>query len=445
MENYKNDKIVIVGLGITGLSCIQYLYKTYKILPKITDSKIPPQKIQKLTKHLQCHFNKINETWLLEATLIIISPGVSLLHPAIKKAKNAGIRIIGDIELFAQEIQKNKYNKIPIIAITGTNGKTTVTTMLKKITKKAGIQAGIGGNIGYPVLQLLNKKYQLYILELSSFQLETTYTLTPKIAIILNITENHMNRYPQGIKKYQLAKLKIYQHAKICINNSEDPLTIPKHKKKNIKYINFGTHTGHYHLYQYKKKTWIIAKNKTLFNTNHLKISGKHNYLNILAALALSDAIKIPRKYSIYVLKNFVGLTHRCELVHKHNNILWINDSKSTNIQSTKNAIYEYKNNKGILHVLLGGEGKSMNFLSLKPYIQGKQIQLYCFGKNGKELYQLRPKISTLTQTLEESILIIKQKIKKNDIVLLSPACSSLDQFKNFQERGKIFTKLAKT
>ncbi|MCR3755061.1 MAG: UDP-N-acetylmuramoyl-L-alanine--D-glutamate ligase [Candidatus Westeberhardia cardiocondylae] len=444
MPNYKNERIIIVGLGITGLSCVKYLYNKYKILPRITDSYHPSLKTKKLFKHLVCHFNGINEKWLLESTLIIISPGIPLSHPAIIKAKKSGIEIIGDIELFSREINKQNKKK-NIIAITGTNGKSTVATMIFKIAKKSGLKVGIGGNIGIPIVNLLNKKYQLYILELSSFQLETTYTLKPYVSTILNISENHINRYPNGIQEYRKAKLRIYKNSKICITNAENNLTNPTKIKQNCKYINFGINSGNYHLHKCKNKNiWITVNNKKIINTNSMKLSGTHNYINALATLALADSINIPRKHSIFIIKNFHGLPHRCELIHNNNNIKWINDSKSTNIESTKAAIQTFKNTKGTLHLILGGYGKSTNFIYLKKYIQNKNIKIYCFGKDGIKLYKLCPKISILKNTLKEIISIIKKKVKQKDIVLFSPACSSTDQFKNFKERGKMFKKYIK-
>ncbi|CEN32112.1 UDP-N-acetylmuramoylalanine--D-glutamate ligase [Candidatus Westeberhardia cardiocondylae] len=441
MINFKNENIIIIGLGITGLSCVKYFHK-YNIFPKILDMKSPSDKTKKSINHLIYHFGKFKKTWILQSTLIIISPGIPLSHPYLIQAKNIGIKIIGDVELFSCEINKCSKKK-KIIAITGTNGKSTVTKMVEKIAKYAGLKVGVGGNIGFPILELLYKPYQLYILELSSFQLETTYSLKPLVATILNIAENHMNRYPKGIKEYLSAKLKIYQNAKICLINTDNPLTKPKQKKN---YISFGNNCGNYYLHKCKnKQIWLTTKKNKLLNVNHMKIYGKHNYINALSALALADSINIPRHFSILALKKFKGLSHRLELIHKHNNILWINDSKSTNIESTKAAIKEVKKKSHTIHLILGGDGKSKNFLPLKPYIQEKNFNLYCIGKSGPKLFSLKPNISTLTNTLEEAMHIIKNRVKEKDIVLLSPACSSLDQFKNFEERGKIFTKLAKT
>ncbi|VFP82040.1 UDP-N-acetylmuramoyl-L-alanine--D-glutamate ligase [Candidatus Erwinia haradaeae] len=434
MNDYQGKKIVIIGLGLTGLSCVHF-FISRGVLPRVIDTRIKPPNLLNLPHNIQYWLGSMNDDWLLGSELIVSSPGISLRHPSLISAAQAGIEIIGDIELFCRE------TKTPIIAITGSNGKSTVTCLVSKIAKHRGWRVGTGGNIGLPALTLLNKAAQLYVLELSSFQLETTRSLRASAATVLNISEDHMERYPLGIEEYRSAKLRIYHNAQICVINSDDALTIPE-KSNNKNYRSVGLHTGDYYLKKKKNGTWLKARGECLLNTNQIQLIGKHNYINALTALALADAINLPRTSSKQVLMSFRGLAHRCQLVHEHNGVRWINDSKSTNVASTIAAL-EGLHSNGILWLLLGGDGKSANFTPLVRYLYKAKIRLYCFGRDREQLAKLRSEITVITPTMDEAVNQIAKQVKYGDIVLLSPACSSLDQFKNFEHRGLLFTKLA--
>lgn len=435
ITNLENKKIVIIGAGLTGISCVDF-FISRGIIPRVMDDKLCLSDLKQFPDNVEFWSGELNEQWLLEASIIIVSPGVSLSHPALVKAKIKGIKIIGDIELFAQEATA------PIVAITGSNGKSTVTNLVSKMAIYAGLQVGVGGNIGLPALRLLKQSYDFYILELSSFQLESTYSLRAEAAALLNISEDHMDRYPFGLQQYRTAKLMVYRNANVCVINSEDPLTFPVNKK-NVRYISFGVHTGEYHIAQLSGKKWFMFHNEPLLACDELKITGLHNYNNALAALALADAICIPRLACLSALREFAPLSHRFELSYERNNIRWINDSKSTNIGSTEAAINSLKID-GTIHLLIGGDGKSANFNLLAKKVKKNNIRLYCFGKDGLELMKLNTDNSELTETMEQAMHLIKKRIKPGDTVLLSPACSSLDQFKNFEERGICFSKLAR-
>ncbi len=378
----------------------------------------------------------MNDNWLLDADLIIASPGIALAHPSLSAAADAGIEIIGDIELFCREAQA------PIVAITGSNGKSTVTTLVGEMAKAAGVSVGVGGNIGLPALMLLDPEKELYVLELSSFQLETTYSLRAKAATVLNVTEDHMDRYPFGLQQYRAAKLKIYENAQVCVVNADDALTMPV-RGADERCVSFGIDVGDYHLNHQQGDTWLRVKGEKILNAKEMKIVGRHNYTNALAALALADAVGLPRSSSLQALTTFTGLAHRFQLAYDHNGVRWINDSKATNVGSTEAALNGLHVD-GTLHLLLGGDGKSADFSPLNRYLQGNNIHLYCFGRDGAELAALRPEAATRTNTMEEAMRIIADKVQPGDMVLLSPACASLDQFKNFEQRGDVFTRLAK-
>ncbi|HAI51075.1 UDP-N-acetylmuramoyl-L-alanine--D-glutamate ligase [Atlantibacter hermannii] len=435
MADYQGKKVVIIGLGLTGLSCVDF-FLARGVTPRVMDTRQAPPGLDNLPEAVERHLGSLNDNWLLDADLIIASPGIALAHPSLSAAADAGIEIIGDIELFCREAQA------PIVAITGSNGKSTVTTLVGEMAKAAGVSVGVGGNIGLPALMLLDPEKELYVLELSSFQLETTYSLRAKAATVLNVTEDHMDRYPFGLQQYRAAKLKIYENAQVCVVNADDALTMPV-RGADERCVSFGIDVGDYHLNHQQGDTWLRVKGEKILNAKEMKIVGRHNYTNALAALALADAVGLPRSSSLQALTTFTGLAHRFQLAYDHNGVRWINDSKATNVGSTEAALNGLHVD-GTLHLLLGGDGKSADFSPLNRYLQGNNIHLYCFGRDGAELAALRPEAATRTNTMEEAMRIIADKVQPGDMVLLSPACASLDQFKNFEQRGDVFTRLAK-
>lgn len=436
---YKGSKVVIIGLGITGLSCVNF-FLSKGVIPKVIDTRTTPPNLKKLPYFVPRYFGGLFDSWILHANLIVISPGVNLEHPILIEARKLNIEILGDIELFIREVT------VPIIAITGSNGKSTVTQLVGNMIKFAGWVVGIAGNIGIPVLTLLNKKYQLYVLEISSFQLDITYSLHATTAVILNVSEDHMDRYLGGFKQYYLSKQKIYSNAVTCVINKSDFLTYPICSNyDNLISFSVDSHVADYRLEFCKGNIWIIAFNEYVLNCSELRIKNYTYYNNVLSALALSDAIKIPRMASITALRCFSGLPHRFQLVHQYNDVKWINDSKSTNVHSTIEAIQNTVSIlSGRLHLLLGGDGKSANFFLIKSLIMKYGIYLYCFGKDRLKLAKIGSNNIVATNTMMDAIYIISQRVIQKDIVLLSPACSSLDQFSSFKERGNVFIYFAR-
>lgn len=435
MADYRGRKVVIIGLGLTGLSCVDF-FLAQGVTPRVMDTRVSPPGLDKLPGQVERHLGGINGDWLLTADLIVASPGVSLAHPILSEAVEADIEIVGDIELFCREAQA------PIVAITGSNGKSTVTTLVGEMAKAAGWQVGVGGNIGLPALSLLQSPAQLYVLELSSFQLETTHSLKAAAATVLNVSEDHMDRYPLGMQQYRAAKLRVYENAKICIVNADDALTMPV-RGADTRCVSFGVDFGDYHLNKQQGSIWLRVKGEKVLNTAEMKMVGQHNYTNALAALALADAVGLPRASSLAALTRFNGLAHRFQLVHEHQGVRWINDSKATNVGSTEAALNGLQV-KGTLWLLMGGDGKSADFTPLIPSLQGDNVRLYCFGRDGDALAALRPDIAVRTETLREAMEQIAPQVKTGDMVLLSPACASLDQFRNFEQRGEQFAQLAK-
>ena len=435
MADYQGKKVVIIGLGMTGLSCVDF-FMARGVTPRVMDTRVAPAGLDKLPEAVERYVGGLNEDWLLTADLIVASPGIALAHPSLSAAADAGVEIVGDIELFCREAQA------PIIAITGSNGKSTVTSLVGEMAKAAGLNVGVGGNIGLPALMLLDPERELYVLELSSFQLETTSSLRAAAATILNVTEDHMDRYPLGLQQYRAAKLRVYENARACIVNADDALTMPV-RGADDRCISFGVDVGDYHLNRQQGETWLRVKGEKVLNVKEMKISGQHNYSNALAALALADAAGLPRASSLKALTTFTGLAHRFQLVLEHNGVRWINDSKATNVGSTEAALNGLHLD-GTLYLLLGGDGKSADFTPLSRYLTGDNIRLYCFGRDGAQLAALRPDVAVQTETMEQAMRQIAPQVVAGDMVLLSPACASLDQFKNFEQRGDIFARLAK-
>ncbi|WP_072666524.1 UDP-N-acetylmuramoyl-L-alanine--D-glutamate ligase [Candidatus Erwinia haradaeae] len=435
MNNYTGTKVVIIGLGLTGSACVDF-FLTRGVIPRVIDTRIKPPLLYSLPENVEYWLGEINHSWLMNSDLIIISPGISPLQPSLMMAAHAGIEIISEIELFCRETQT------PIVAITGSNGKSTVTSWLGGMARSMGWMVGIGGNIGVPALRLLNQPAQLYILELSSFQLETTYSLQAVAATILNVSEDHMDRYPLGMQQYCSAKLRIYKNATLCLVNADDANTIPVWNAHAC-YRSFGVYTGDYHFKNQNNSTWLQALGESVLNINEMRITGKHNFTNALSVLALADALHIPRGISLSSLTSFTGLEHRFQIIHQKNGVQWINDSKSTNVGSTTAALHNLEPD-GTLWLLLGGDSKSADLTPLSEPLQKKDLRLYCFGRDRDKFAKLRPEITVQTETMIEAMLEIASKVQPGDIVLLAPACSSLDQFTNFEERGALFTKIAR-
>lgn len=434
MSAYQGKKIVIIGIGLTGLSCVNY-FLARGVTPRVMDTRSAPRGLDELPESVERHTGGLNDDWLLEADLIIASPGIALAHPSLRAAADAGVEIVGDIELFCREAYA------PVIAITGSNGKSTVTTLVGEMAKAAGMNVGVGGNIGLPALMLLEPGRELYVLELSSFQLETTSSLRAVAATVLNVTEDHMDRYPLGLQQYRAAKHRIYENAQVCIVNADDGLAIQA-CGTDERCISFGINVCDYHLNRQQGETWLCVKGEKVFNIKYMVLTGQHNYINALAALALADAAGLPRASSLKALTTFTGLPHRFQLAHERHGVRWINDSKATNVGSTEAALNGLEVD-GTLHLLLGGDGKAADFSPLYRYLSGDNIRLYCFGHDGAALAELCPEISDKTETMEQAMQLIAGRVQPGDLVLLSPACASLDQFKNFEQRGDLFTRIA--
>lgn len=436
------DMHVIIGLGSTGLSCARYF--SAKGIPfGITDSRPNPpnsDEFKALFPDAPICLGKINEELLERAVKLIVSPGISIQEAAIVKQANKNIPVIGDIELFAEVISK------PVISITGTNAKSTVTTLVGEMAKAEGKNVGVGGNLGVPALDLLKiSDADLFVLELSSFQLETTYQLKSKVATILNITPDHMDRYAT-LEDYCIAKHRIYANTDVAVSNRDDPLTTCKTKVNHtLQFTLDEPKKNEFGLMKFKDDIFLAFEKKPLLPTSELPILGKHYQANALASLAIGYGAGFSFDSMIHVLKNFQGLPHRCQLIRELNAVAWYNDSKGTNVGATLAAIEGLGSEiKGKLVLIAGGIGKNADFSPLLPAIEKYVKTVVLIGEVAPILAQLigdRVEVC-FGKTMSDAINEAKKAAISGDSVLLSPACASFDMFKNFEHRGHVFTDL---
>ena len=432
--------IVIIGLGQTGLSCVRYFLKQ-GIVPVVVDSRDAPPGQDELPAQVRLYKGGLHPEILLQAKQLVVSPGIAIATPEIAAAQQHGVEVIGDIELFVRAA------KAPIIAITGSNGKSTVTTLVGEMANAAGVKTAIGGNIGIPALDLLDvaEPYQLYVLELSSFQLETTHSLKAVAATVLNVTDDHLDRYPD-FEAYRQAKLSIYQEAQTIVTNRDDVLTVcaTQGDNRDVGKHSFGADDADYGLIQQQGCTWLAYQGEGIISADDLQITGVHNLMNALSAIALLDAAGVDRIKTLPGLKQFTGLAHRCEFIRKLNDVMWINDTKATNVGATLAALDGLKNSvKGRLYLIAGGDGKGADFGPLVPALRDDIALTYCFGKDGARFSGLAEN-TKLVADLDTAIAEISQLVQPGDWVLLSPACASIDMYANFMARGDHFRALVK-
>ncbi|NOI66132.1 UDP-N-acetylmuramoyl-L-alanine--D-glutamate ligase [Vibrio sp. 99-8-1] len=447
MSHWNNiQQVVVVGLGVTGLSVVKHLQKLdLNLSIKVIDTRLHPPGVDELNQDIPLHSGSWNNNWLLSADLVVTNPGIALSTTEIQAVIAKGIPVVGDIELFAWATDA------PVVAITGSNGKSTVTDLTGEMLKAAGMKVGVGGNIGVPALELLNDPADIYVLELSSFQLETTSSLSVKVAAFLNLSEDHMDRY-DDMESYRQAKLRIFRHAESLVVNREDMATYPDSDcchdmthgdvapKGNL--VTFGNDASEFGFTLIDGVEYLSFSEQLILPTSQLKLVGKHNFTNVLTVLALLHCLDVNCLPLLGTLTSYNGLTHRCQVVEDKSGVKWVNDSKATNVASTLAALSGLQLS-GTLHLLVGGKGKGADFSELRPALERLNVKLYCYGEDGEEFMTLHPS-ATRWKDIEEIIKSLAESVSAGDLVMLSPACASFDQFSNFMARGDAFTALAK-
>lgn len=437
-ETGKQFDTVIVGMGNTGLSCARFLSERKICFAMVDSRKSPPLQhaIETSFPEVPLYTGGFNSSLLCHADSLLLSPGVSINEPAIINAINAGVGVYGDIELFCRHIES------PVIAVTGSNGKSTVTTLVAEMATAAGISVGVGGNLGPPALDLLkNPEPEVYILELSSFQLETVSSLNAVAAVVLNISEDHMDRY-SSLDEYARTKSRIYSGSGVMVLNLDDArVNSMRRKGRRISgYTLSDPEEDIYGIRTYANTEWIVHGNEKIIPTSKLIIPGRHNISNALAAIALSNVLQIPQSIVKQVLMNFPGLPHRCQKVAEFDGITWINDSKGTNVGATCAAITGLAGNKNIV-LIAGGDGKGADFSLLSEAAKKHLFAAILIGRDGprikNELQSHIPVLDALD--MNSAVSAAANLARKGDIVLLSPACASYDMFDDYRARGEAF------
>jgi len=439
----KNGRIII-GLGVTGFSIARYF--TARQIPFImVDTQAQPTRLaefQQLYPTVPVHLGPLNTDILCNCEQIALSPGVPLSTPELQTALQHGVEIVGDIELFAREVTA------PVIAITGSNGKSTVTSLVGEIAQQAALSVAVGGNLGTAALDLLldQPKAELFVLELSSFQLETTTALHPKAATILNISADHCDRYP-SMAEYIAAKQRIYCDAKTTVYNLEDTATAPAviNSEARVAFTLNQPTAAQWGLITVDNQVWLAKGTEHLLPIDKIQLQGRHNLANALAACALSEAVGISWQAMQQALQQFSGLPHRCQFVGESSGVRWINDSKGTNVGATIAALEGLGSpTQANIVLIAGGDGKDADF---SPLLNFKDC-LRAVILLGKDAAKLKAVFSPylpcyLVQDLASAVRMAGENAKSGDIVLLSPACSSLDMFRNYAHRGELFSELA--
>ncbi len=361
---------------------------------------------------------------------------------------NAGVKVIGDIELFCRAVHSAPIKK-PIIAITGSNGKSTVTTLVGDIARAAGKQVGVGGNIGKPALELLDDPdCELYVLELSSFQLETTESLQATAATVLNMSPDHMDRYPT-LADYHRAKQSIYRGCGTAVFNREDALTSPL-LPVTAGAVTFTTKSpdlGQYGLLQDEQGVWLSKGLEKLLNTRDMRIRGRHNQQNALSALALGEVVGLPLNIMLDVLREFSGLSHRCQWLADINGVSWFNDSKATNVGAAVAAINGLGEDlSGKIILIAGGDGKNADFAELKTPVSDYVGHLVLIGCDAPKIAEALENQAVIhyAESMQEAVSQCSHLAQSGDAVLLAPACASFDMFNSFEHRGDVFAALVR-
>jgi UDP-N-acetylmuramoylalanine--D-glutamate ligase len=441
----KDKKVLVLGLGDTGLSALRWLHSQGARL-SVADTREVPPGLDALKAELP---DAVVYTGALKpfvfdgVDLAVISPGVPLSEPEIQAAIQRGVPVVGDVELFAQY----RPASAKLIAITGANGKTTVTTLVGEMCKAAGLKTIVAGNIGLPVLDTLSMETpDVYVLELSSFQLETTNSLLADAATMLNLSEDHMDRY-DSMQSYAVAKAHIFYHAKLQVLNRDDAWSMMMSRAK-LAQVTFGLDDvvaeQDYGIKQVDGEAWLSCGTHDLMNIRDLKIAGLHNASNALAAIALCRGIGLDFAPIIQTLYNFKGLPHRVEWVANIDDVDYYDDSKGTNVGATCAALSGLSQ-KVVL--IAGGDGKGQDFSPLKEAVSANARAVVLIGRDAAliEAELLSTDVPMYhAADLPEAVTIARKLAQIGDAVLLSPACASFDMFKNYVHRAEVFVAAVK-
>ncbi len=459
--NLSGKNVLVLGLGDTGLSCARWLAARGAQV-SVADSRVAPPhaaRLAKLLPQVRLHAGAFDDTLLPATELLVVSPGVPLAEPMVVRAVATGIEVVGDVELFARAIRAinteraasaDSRDPMRLIAITGSNGKSTVTAMCGDMCRMAGLSTCVAGNIGLPVLDALieiEQGYapapQVWVLELSSFQLETTSSLDADAAAVLNLSEDHMDRY-SDMDAYAAAKARIFSGDGVQVVNRDDA--------RSLAMAQPGRHVVSFGLDRCPKgenfglcEDELCLGGDMLMPMSVLRVAGLHNAANALAALALTRALTLPMEALLRGLLHFKGLPHRVEKVAEIDGVTYYDDSKGTNVGATEAALYGMGSRKAV--VILGGDGKGQDFGPLKAAVAANARAVVLIGRDASliDAALVGSGVDThAAASLPDAVNQAQRLAHPGDAVLLSPACASFDMFRNYTHRGDVFVDAVK-
>ncbi|MCY4044504.1 MAG: UDP-N-acetylmuramoyl-L-alanine--D-glutamate ligase [Cellvibrionales bacterium] len=420
----------ILGFGVTGQSCARY-FSRHGLAYSVIDTVMAAEKAADLSSLFLADEwyvgNACQSMTFSSSDLLVVSPGIALSHPIVIDALAAGAQITSDIELFNDQVTQ------PVIAVTGSNGKTTTVHLITHILKQQGLRVALLGNVGEPVLDMLDSSAEavdVVVLELSSFQLERISDLKANVACILNVTPDHLDRHP-SFADYAKAKRRIYQGATYQVFHYEDAETYPDTPTQTL---SFGFDSGDITL----TADCIQVKGLALLNLSDIPLKGKHNALNVMAALACCQRFGVDYPAQIDAIRTFTGLPDRCEWCDRIDGVTYINDSKGTNVGATLSALEGLSANKNIL-LIAGGEDKGLDYQPLSNALHAFAKELILLGECAPKIAESVTMPATFVSTLDEAVHLAHQMAEPSDVVLLSPASASFDMFDNYHQRGQVF------
>ena len=426
---------VIAGLGATGFSCARYLHEHgWRIA--VTDTRpAPPQlaALEALDARIPVRLGALDPELLEGAVFVVASPGLPVRGPFFDEAQRRGLAVVGDIELFARAAAA------PVVGVTGTNGKSTVTTLVAGMALRAGVKVRAGGNLGPPALDLLAEGTELYVLELSSYQLETTSSLCCRAATVLNVSADHLDRYP-SLARYAAAKARIFARCDTAVINLDDPLVVamPRTASSTLSFSLRASVGATYALALHQGEWWLTRAGAPLLRATELRTRGAHNAANALAALALGEALALPLAAMLAELRNFAGLPHRSQWIADRQGVAYIDDSKGTNVGATLAAVAGMP---GPVVLIAGGDGKNQNFSPLAAGFRGKVRHVVLIGRDAPLIARALDGVCPIERcaTLPQAVQAAARAARPGDTVLLSPACASFDMFRDYAHRGEVF------
>lgn len=444
----REQTVLVLGLGDTGLSMVCWLRGAGATV-RVADSRQDPPHLRTLQREfpdIRTDCGPFHESSFEGIDLIALSPGVPLAEPLVQDAVRRGIPVTGDVELFARALNKY-FPRVRVVAITGSNGKSTVTSMVGEMCAKAGFRTVVAGNIGLPVLDALaktlagDKSPDIFVLELSSFQLETTRHLYPDAATVLNISEDHMDRYP-GLAAYAAVKARIFNGEGVQVINRDDPM-VDRMGESGRRVWTFSRHApvapSDFGLLEVDGGIALAQGSRVLMRTSELKVAGLHNATNALAAIALCRALDLPEGPLLTALRGFRGLAHRVECIAEVAGVSYYDDSKGTNVGATVAAL-EGLDRPVVL--IAGGDGKGQDFAPLAEPVRAHARAVVLIGRDAPAIeVALRTTGVPLQRadSLPEAVRACAELARPGDAVLLSPACASLDMFRNYAHRAEVF------